>query len=621
METFASEEKKTKRIAFEAGLQVLTGENRSRVDIIVGHKGDGKTVCGRYILQNLEGFKYKFLISSIKEWQVVRIRAEQQADTAIFIDDMFGTDRFQKAIYDKWHPVLDEIYAACTKGNVVGIIGINKKVYETYLSEEFPHSLFSKGHIIDLTEKYALKPEEKNNILTDHLMSFKMAKEVKICEDRSEDNTAVFTENEVLSICQGTIEEILLVKIPVGFPRAAAAFASDIRNIKQGVEYFDRPQKFMVAEIDKIRKSEDQTKRQMAFAMGILLSFRGTLQLSDFETEEKHLSAKKRFLNKHKKSKGSLTLKDKLKRHIPENEDKTSYLREGINELKGNYVSEEDGKIEFCNVSIFYSVAISFGKEFGRDIVVNMPFDFVAKYVGPSEAFIENLTLYITLDSNSYVVLFDRFLYEIEKRQNIRLVMEHHYMGENSFVSSFLEYIISKGKMKRFLELLDIDTKLNVLCLGMAKMYKKNTDFANCTEEILITGLWDRYMKRSVRKEYFEKEAVKIAALRGYESSFKALVKRINTVDAKCFDAVIQSGSSYIVDVFLKYRVYQFDLKEALKAVYKYHYHKECEKATQFAKHLASKQKDMIVEAVRALKMSLEALESDFLKYLESIES
>ena len=570
MKTFSTEEKVAKRSAFEKGISALTSSDKSRIAVIVGHKGDGKTVCGKHMLQELHGFKHKLLVNSFKEWQTVKIKDKAIPDTAIFIDDMFGTDRFRKSIYDKWQPFLDQIYAASTNGNVSAIISIDKKVFERYVTHNNCHSLFSKDHVIDLTGEFSLKREEKCSVLKEHLRHFNKAKKVTFCGDKVDDNTAEFVENGDLYIWEDTIEQISILSYPVGFPTAAVAFASAIENIKQGVEYFYSPQNSIVVSINEIRRSQEPSQRKAAFAIGTIIQRGGQMALSEFEAEENQLDSRTRSSKEIKKGQGRLPLKDALRGRVPANEPITVYFREGLSEIKGNYVDIEDDTITFRCVPIHYSAAISFGKGYAVDVIAVMPFDFISKFVRPPRAYNERQSLYISLDPATYAVLFDRLLKEIE-RKNVRMAMEHQYIGEKTFVAAFLKYISSECKMKRFLQMRDSVTNLNVLCHGMTRNYQKNPDYANCTEHILKTE-WKEHMKRSGKKEFFEKEAVKIAAHQRNVSSFEELVKRMKTFDTKCFDAVIQSGSKQLLDILLKYKDYHIDLLTAIKSTYQYHF-------------------------------------------------
>ena len=620
MKTFSTEEKVVIRSAFVHGLRKTQSIDKSRIAVIIGHKGDGKTVCGKYMLQQLHDFKHKVLVNTYKDWQTVKIKHKDMPDTAIFIDDMFGTDRFRKSIYDKWQPYLDQIYAASTNGNISTIIAIDKKIFEKYLAHNNCHKLFTNEHVIDLTGECALKRDEMCNILKEHLRHFKYANKVRFCVDKVNDNTAEFVEYGDLMIWEDTIEQISILPFPVGFPSAAAAFASSIENIKQGVEYFYSPQNSIVVSINEIRRSPDVSQRKAAFAIGTIVQHGGKMTLSEFEAEENQIDSRKRSSKDIKKVKGRLSLKDALRGRILANEPITVYFREGLNEIEGNYVDIEEGNISFRCVPIYYSAAISFGKEYAVDVIAAMPFDFISKFVGPPRAYNDRQSLYISLDPATYQVLFERLLGEIE-RKNVRLVMEHQYMGEKTFVIAFLKHISSECKMKRFLQMKDGETNLNCLCHGMTRNYQKNPDYSNFTEHILKT-VWKEHMKRSGQKEFFEKEAVKIAAHQKNISTFEELVKQMKTFDAKCFDAVIQTGSRQLLDILFRYKDYRIDLLTAVKSTYRYHYKEDAKRATQFTEYILQKEKSlMIKKAMReARKFASDSKDNNLLKFLASLE-
>lgn len=619
MKTFSTEEKVSRRSALEYGLQKIQSVGISRIAVIIGHRGDGKTVCGKHMLQQLQQ-KHKLLLNNYKDWQTVKMKHKVEPDTAIFIDNMFGTDRFRKSIYDKWQPYLDQIYAASTNGNVSTIIAIDKKVFEKYLSHNNCHKLFATEHIIDLTGEYSLKRDEMCNILKKHLRHFKNANNVRFCKEKVNDNTAEFVENGDLTIWEGTIEQISISKYPVGFPSVAATFASSIENIKQGVEYFYSPQNSIVVSINEIRRSQEDSQKKAAFAIGIIVQHGGKMTLSKFEAEESQINSRKRSSKDIKKVKERLSLKDALRGRILANEPITVYFREGLREIEGNFVDIDEGNISFRCVPIHYSAAISFGKEYAVDVIAAMPFDFISKFVGPPRAYNDRHSLYISLDPATYQVLFERFLGEIE-RKNVRLVMEHQYMGEKTFVSAFLKYISSEDKMKKFLQMKDSETTLNVLCHGMTRNYQKNLDYTNCTEHILKTE-WKEHMKRSGQKEFFEKEAVKIAANQNNASTFEELIKRMKTFDAKCFDAVIQTGSKQLLDILFRYKDYRIDLLTAVKSTFRYHYKEDAKRATQFTKYILQKESSLLVKkAMReARKFASDSKDNDLLEFLASLE-
>ena len=621
MKTFATEEKVALRSAFETGLSKISSTNKPRIAVIIGHKGDGKTVCGKYILQQSHDFKHKVVVNTYKDWQTVKIKNKENVDTVMFIDDLFGTDRFRKSIYDKWHPYLDQIYAASMNGNISTIIAIDKKVFEKYLAHNNCHKLFAEEHVIDLTGDFALKRDEMCNILKQHLRHFKKAKNVRFCEEKAEDNTAEFTENGDLIIWEDIIEQISILQFPVGFPSAAANFASSIENIKQGVEYFYSPQNSIVVSINEIRRSTEMSQKKAAFAIGTIVQHGGKMTLCEFESDENQIDSKKRSSKDMKnKAKGKVSLKDALNARVPPNEPITVYFREGLNEIEGNYVDIEEGNISFRCVPIHYSAAISFGKEHAVDVIAAMPFDFVSKFVGPPRAYNDKHSLYISLDPATYQVLFDRLMDQIERR-NVRLVMEHQYMGEKTFVSAFLKYISHECKMKRFLQMKDNESNLNVLCHGMTRSYQKNPDYANCTEHILKTE-WKEHMRRSGQKEFFEKEAVKIAANQKNVSTFEELLKQMKTFDAKCFDAVIRTGSKQLLDILLRYKDYRINLLTALKSTFKYHYKDDARRATLFAKYILMKESSLMgKKAMReARKFANDSSDNDMLEFLASLE-
>lgn len=620
IKTFVEEGKVASRLAFQKGMQMLTSNEMSRIAVLVGHKGDGKTISGKYLL-NMTKCKHKFIIGSSKEWQQsVKVKEADEPNTVIFIDDIFGTDRFRKNLYDKWAPFLDTIYSACKNGNVSAIIAMDKKVYEHYLSHQVCHSLFCEAHIIDLSEEFGLKRDEKVNIVKEHLKKFKKANEVRFCKEKEEDNTANFVEGEDLIIWEGTVEQIAILPYPVGFPRAASAFASSIGNIKQGIEYFYCPQNSIVVAVNEMRQSQDPYQKKASFAIGALVQSGGQLSISAFDADENLIEPKVK--RGHKETRVS-NMKTALRKSVPNTEQQTIYLTEGIDEVKGKYINIEDDRIYFRCVPIHYSAAISFGKVFASDVIAVMPFDFVSKFVGPSRAFPDRQALYISLNASAFSVLADRLLQEISKR-DVKTVMEHPYFGEMNFVSFFLKHVSSECKMKLLLQTTDKETNLNVLCHGMSRSYQKHPEFSNFTEHILYMKIWKENMKKkTTMKEYFEKEAVKIAATEKKVSSFKALVKVMKTFDDKCFDAVIQSGSKEFLDILLKYQNYKIKLCTALKATSRYHSGRDAKTAVKFAQHLLSKESTlMIKKAMReTTKYATETKDDHLLKLLKMLNA
>ena len=129
-------------------------------------------------------------------------------------------------------------------------------------------------------------------------------------------------------------------------------------------------------------------------------------------------------------------------------------------------------------------------------------------------------------------------------------------------------------------------------------------------------------MKRSGQKEFFEKEAVKIAANQKNTSTFEELVKQMKTFDAKCFDAVIQTGSKQLIDILFRYRDYQIDLLTAVKSTYGYHYKEDTKRATQFTKYILQKESSLMKKKVmrEARKFAIDSKDNDLLEFLASLE-
>ena len=615
LKTFESRQKVSSRRAFPKALGVLTNREDSRIVILISYNGDGKTVSGKYLLHKAaHNFKHALLIRTVKEWEMLKITEKSPPNTLVFIDNFFGMSHFSSKAFNEWEPVLEEMFSACTDGNISLIIAMGKKVFDEYTAHHSRHVLFADQFIMDLSDEYKLDLAEKESMVKQNLKGFRNAKNVVFCCDEEADNTAEFCGTDTLSIWNGMIKKIVSLKYPVGFPKAVEIFASSIDNIKQGADFFLNPTFDRCQAINDIKKYRDHAW----FALGNLLQSGGTLHLDTFDLEPVGINTVSK--TRSRKSQTKKTLEQTLYNMLPDDADCVLYLRRGIEDVRGNYVETEDEEVKFRCVSIHYSAAVCFGKLFPSDIVALMPLDFLQKFVGPARVYSDKHQLHIELDHSAYESLTKRLLREIETK-NITEAMDHAYWGEKAFASFFLQYVKNEAKMKILLQTQDKITGQTVICYGMKRDYSKSHDFNNFTEQILKMHWQDHMKKKPQLKWKQEKECLKIAARERKPSTFRAIVERMASIDDECFESVIKSGSTELLNLVFKYPTYRFDVCKALIETCFYHYSNDRTTAINFAKLLLSKEKDLLVKChlKKALSKAVESNNTELLEMLKSL--
>ena len=587
----------TERAVFANALNVLTKGIGSRIVILLSYSGDGKTVTGIYLMKNAADFKHRYIVRSVKEWGTIVIKEKPRPNTIVFMDNFFGVERFNMKQFEEWESVLDEIYSACTDGNVSIVISIHKRVFGYYIKHHRRHTLFANEFIMDLSKEHRLSPKEKSSLIRNQLKGFKHGVDVHFCEEKSDDNTENYGGNGVLQIWTGTLEQIENLQYPIGFAKALEDFASSIDNIKEGAGFLLKPTDEAVKATDEIRRSKDQFYKQIGFAIGTVLQCGGSLP-RDGDCLGKilqptGLSGSKARSNKSRKK---TSLIESLCKRLPEDIDPCIYLSQGLEEIRGDYIEKDDETVHFHCTSIHYSVALSYAKAFPNDIIALMPFDFIRRYIGPSRMFSDDCSLYIELNANTYEGLAKRLIKQIQCK-NVKGEMEHMAMGEKSFVSAFLNYVAKEAKLTILFQTVD-DQNYTVICYGMQKQYHRSSDVNNFTEQVLKSGLWRNHMKKKPQwKEIQERECLKITLSRGNLATARMIIEHMKSIDDDCFDSIIKSGSTDLLNTVYKYPTYRLDICRALIKTCSYHWESDSTSAIKLAKALLAKQKDLVQKA------------------------
>ena len=229
----------THRTVFSKAKEVLSREKGSRVVILQGYQGEGKTVTGIYLMKKATNYKHRFLVRSTKEWETIFIKESPRPNTIVFMDNFLGVDnKFSLKQFEEWEPYLDEIFSACTNGNVSVVIAMHKRVFDYYIKHHRRHGLFANEFVMDLNKEYRLSPKETSCLIRNHLKGLKHNIDFQFCKEQSDDNTEHYNGTGGLKIWNGTIEQIENLQYPIGFPKALEEFASSIDNIKKGVSFF-----------------------------------------------------------------------------------------------------------------------------------------------------------------------------------------------------------------------------------------------------------------------------------------------------------------------------------------------------------------------------------------------
>ena len=612
LKTFERQLKVSPRHLFPRAFDVLSYSVDSRVVILVGNNGDGKTVCGKYMLLTLAtNFKYALLIRSVKEWELIEITGNSKPNTIVFFDNFLGSNHLSATSYTEWEPIFDEIFSACTDGNMSAIIAMGKSVFEEYTSHQRRHPLFADRFILDLTNEYKLNKDEKIYMIKQNLKGFRYAKDVVFCSEREDDNTIEFCDNGILSIWEGTVEDIANLVYPVGFPKALEIFASSIENIRQGADFFLNPTLDMFHLMNDTRRNREHEW----FALGNLVLSEGSIQLDTYDPKQIGLNTfgQKLFKKQIKKS-----LKQLLCSMLSDGADSVAYLRRVIEGIRGYFIEIEDGIARFNCTSTYYSAAICFGKYYPRDVVDIMPQDFIQRCIGPARAYSDKHRLHLELDQASYESLTKRLLNEIEKKY-VKEAMDHTYWGERAFVTSFLQYVDKEAKMKILLQTLDENTDKTIVCYGMQRNYTKGNDYNNFTEQVLKTGVWKEHMKKKPQlKLAQEKICLQIAADQRNISSFQAIIERMAAIDDKSFETVIKSGSVALLNIVFKYPTYRIDICRALEKTAFYHYKNDPATAVKMANNLLSKKQEILIKSYMKKSLSI-AIENNDIELLDML--
>ena len=206
--------------------------------VIVGLPGEGKTELGLEILRHFrDNFKMAAaMVHKPSEWRNM-IRSKRKC--IILIDDMFGSEFFESAQFEKWRRYLDDLalfsgFNRRNLQNVFLVITSRKNILEEaqnvipklkFKDNNFLHETFH----VDLSADYRLQKAYKREMIYNFLKG---------------QNPNLLSKRD--------INKIISVETPLGFPYICKLFFSRQKFFDMGRNFFENPSEVLEDHINDL---------------------------------------------------------------------------------------------------------------------------------------------------------------------------------------------------------------------------------------------------------------------------------------------------------------------------------------------------------------------------------
>ncbi|XP_071109941.1 uncharacterized protein [Haliotis cracherodii] len=254
---------------------------------IKGKSGSGKSTLGRKILARISREKRRLpiVLSSWNDWNLIpkvnhenhdRDNVAGQKKYVVLIDNIFGSSSLVDSYVDSWVQLFDRIWQNVVSGHVWLVITSRPEICSQCDEKIGKYQLMKTIQCMVLDEeKYDLTREEKLQMVE------------KICGDKC------FSHYQR--------ETIVGMQTVLGFPQCCTFFASSKEAQAKGVEFFRKPQEFVLEEIDRMHENDG-----MGYLVLLLILMKDGclssdhLKLNTYKTELKPLAEDlKECCNKH----------------------------------------------------------------------------------------------------------------------------------------------------------------------------------------------------------------------------------------------------------------------------------------------------------------------------------
>lgn len=235
-------------------------EHLTKTGIVVlsGYPGEGKTTMAKYLLLDTTPIQKILKLSTPQDWEHLSVKD----CSAIFIDDIFGSEMLEESAVKEWKKYLSEIDTA-TRNLKLNVVITTRDYILKGAKERFKLDLFKDENVTMLSSS-DLSDDEKKNILKLHLDSQKRS-----------------FPTWLVDCC---VTEWNYDQSKVGFPECAVMFATNDKVFGKGPEFFARPFEFFRKCLSELLKHEEES-----FSVLILLWANGSKAISKYDLNPKNL--------------------------------------------------------------------------------------------------------------------------------------------------------------------------------------------------------------------------------------------------------------------------------------------------------------------------------------------
>ena len=496
---------------------------RNNLLILVGNEGDGVTTLGKDILASYNE-RDRFITKNVGE--TVECLNETTDDKIIvLVDDVFGTNEFNKDIFEKWDTNMDRMEAQIDLNDSILILVINSKTMKNTASETFCRRHFDNVLNISWPDMQ-LDITEMREILESNIKSKKY---IEICKFENQENLhRDFNRgvSRLYRISQNTLDTIANTALKSGFPRKVEQFVGSARNFRKGTAFFNEPTPEMVNDIEQLRVSNNEKDRCKYICLVAIFVY-GQLNLKEFESDILRLQNSSQMLNllqiarsstnseKHPDLLHILVAIAKERKVFPR---LVNVVEHGLKLLLDEYVKRlKPGAYMFASVSIEMAVAVSCANQFPVEICKFSSQCVFNSIFGPDIVYEENeIHISVKEDDKDLLHAMKQRLRRIQKTNKLREFLRHPAMRCAWFAKLYLKYLKSKKDDIKMMILSTDSNNHSVLVLSVEYPYKPRTNIGTkcLTDDILVSKEWLRIWKK---RPYYASEQSKYILRKCYE--------------------------------------------------------------------------------------------------------
>ena len=470
-----------------------------------------------------------------------------------FADDIFGTTCFDDKLFEEWQRNMNRIQRVRKRNNAILILGLHLELTKEIKCKEFYD--YYQDDILNISIPcLQLDHNEMKSVLIQNINAQKDILRIEVCESRSEESFRNESENPSTRKCKiskETIEDIVKIANPSGFPGQAALFTRNVDNINRGTMFFSLPSNTLFSAIEGLRnaKCEDDINKYLALTAVFIY---GRLNIETLEMHSKYLKKSEKQLNAYlalcfgnqKRLVSNYPQMATIMIGVAKRFNRLAYVAEsvkmGVHELLGRYLVEDKrGRIEFASVSVERAVGLCCAQEYPVEVISFSSSNVFNSIIGPDDAFQDKQLHVSVIDTGKPCRALTKRLQTLA----VSDLIQHPAMRSAWFARQFIHYL-QKDKRAFFTFVMSTcnDNDSSVLTQSLRFPYRSSkATLTSClAEDIIMSNQWQTIKNRNpdFAKER-EKELLEKCCEMRWENAY--------SLSRRCLTLAVNSGSAEIL--------------------------------------------------------------------------